>query len=547
MRKDVAAGLVNAVVNVPDGLASAALVGVNPVYGLYTGVVAPISGSLLVSSQLMLITTTSASALAAGQVLSGYPEADRDQALSLLVILIGLLLALFGLLRLGRLARFVSHSVMTGFLSGVAIVLVLDQLAPLVGYSPQGSNAPVQFVDLIAHAHSFDPATVIVGLGTIAILVGLGRTRLAPVASIVALVAPAAIACLLGLDSVRRIKDVSPIPRGMPWPVFPDLALLSTQLLGSAAAIAVIIAIQAVGVSQNVSNPDGSDSDTSKDMVAQGLANAASGLFSGIPAGGSVGQTALNASVGAQSRWSGVMGGAWMLAIVLVFPGLVGAVPMTVLAALMIMAGIRALNVAEIRSVWRTGVTALLPMLTTFVATLVLSIPAAVGIGVLLTLLLFVISSANDVTLKALTRGPDGRVHESEPPSHLPSRQITTLHVYGSLFFAGARKLEELLPDPEGAVRPAVVIRLRGRRRLGATLIEVLENYSNELERARGRLFLAGLSDAAVGQLRRAGKLDLDRVVILVPADETLGASTEEAVAWARAWLQKHAMSDPPE
>lgn len=126
-------------------------------------------------------------------------------------------------------------------------------------------------------------------------------------------------------------------------------------------------------------------------------------------------------------------------------------------------------------------------------------------------------------------------------------RQITTLHVYGSLFFAGARKLEELLPDPEGAARPAVVIRLRGRRRLGATLIEVLENYSNELERARGRLFLAGLSDDAVGQLRRAGKLDLDRVVILVPADETLGASTEEAVAWARAWLQKHAMSDPPE
>ena len=127
LRKDVPAGLINAVVSVPDGLASAALAGVNPVYGLYTSVVAPMTGSLLVSSQLMQIATTSASALAAGQAIAAYPEPDRPQAMFLLVVVIGLVLAGFGVLRLGRLARFVSHSVMTGFLSGVAVVLVLDQ------------------------------------------------------------------------------------------------------------------------------------------------------------------------------------------------------------------------------------------------------------------------------------------------------------------------------------------------------------------------------------------------------------------------------------
>lgn len=546
LKKDVPAGLVNAVVNAPDGLASAALAGINPVYGLYTTVVAPICGSLLVSSQLMLITTTSASALAAGQATSGYPEADRHRALFLLVILVGVMLALFGLLRLGRWARFVSHSVMTGFLSGVAIVLVLDQLAPLVGYSPRGGSELVQFVDLIAHIHSFDPATTIVGLGAIAVLIGLGRTRLADMSSIVALVAPAATASLLGLESVRRIEDASPISRGMPWPEVPDLALFSPQLLGSAAAIAVIIAIQAVGVSRSVSNPDGSDSDVSKDMVAQGIANAASGLFSGIPAGGSVGQTALNVSVGAQSRWAGVMGGVWMLVILLVFPGLVGAVPMTVLAALMIMAGIRALDVVEIRSVGRTGVTALLPMSVTFVATVVLSIPAAVGIGVLLTILLFVLSSANDVIVRSLAQIPDGRVRESDPPSRLPSNEITILNVYGSLFFAGARKFEELLPDPEGSIQPVVVIRLRGRQRLGATLIEVLDSYSDALERVGGHLFLAGITDDTSVQLRRAGKLDLERVVTLVPADETVGASTGEAVEMARVWLSKRTKPGVP-
>src|SRR5436853_5001826 len=120
LRKDVLAGLINAVVSVPDGLASAALAGVNPIYGLYTSIAGPVAGNLLVSAQLMQISTTSASALAAGQAIAGYPEEERARALFLLVALVGVFLALFGLMKLGRLVRFVSHAVMTGFLIGDA-------------------------------------------------------------------------------------------------------------------------------------------------------------------------------------------------------------------------------------------------------------------------------------------------------------------------------------------------------------------------------------------------------------------------------------------
>lgn len=539
LKKDAPAGLVNAVVSVPDGLASAALAGVNPVYGLYTSVAAPIGGSLLVSTQLMQIATTSASALAAGQAIQAYPPAERADAMFLLVVLIGAALALFGVLRLGRLGRFVSHSVMTGFLGGVAVVLVLDQLAPLVGYRPRGGNELTQFADLLSHWRSFDPATMAVGALALVLFAGLGRTRMAALASVIALVVPAVLAHLLGLASIERIADASPIPSGMPWPRLPRVDLLSLQLLGAAVAIAVIIAIQGIGVSRGVRNPDGSGIDASRDLLAQGVANAASGLFSGIPAGGSVGQTALNVRVGAQSRWAGVMGGVWMLVIVLLFPGLVGAVPMTVLAALMVMAGIGALDLAEIRSVWRTGMNALLPMLATFAATLVLSIPAAVGIGVLLTLMLFVVSSANDVVLRSQDLGADGRVREADPPARLASESVTTLAAYGSLFFAGARKLEELLPDPAGAVRPAVVLRLRGRRRLGATLIEVLDTYAGRLEQAGGRLYLAGISPEAAAQLQRSGKLGAPGPIRIVPVGDTLGSATEEAVVQASAWLSK--------
>lgn len=535
--RDVVAGLINAVVSVPDGLASAALAGVNPVYGLYTSIAAPIGGSLLVSAQLMQVSTTSASALAAGQAIAGYPEAQRDQALFTLVMLIGLFLVIFGILRLGRLIRFVSHSVMTGFLIGVAVVLILDQLAPLVGFNPQGGNEIMQFIDLLAHVRQFSVPTMLTGLLALGIMMVLARTRFSQLASLAALVIPSLLVSLLGLQSVQRVADVSPIPRGIPTPALPELALLSPELILSALAIAVVIAIQGAGVSQSVENPDGSPVNPSRDMIAQGAGNLLSGLLSGIPAGGSVGQTALNVSVGARSRWAGVLGGVWMLVIVLLIPGLVSRVPMAVLAALMIVAGVSAINFREAQSIWATGGAARSSILVTFLATLVLSIPVAVSIGVLVAAVLYLMSAASDVSVRAIIPAGNGRFSEASPPARLPSNTVTVLAVYGSLYFAGARTLLEALPSPQGATRPVVVLRLRGRTRVGATLIEVLDSYADDLAEVGGRLYLSGVDAEVSAQLRRVGKLDLKEAVHIVPGSATIGASTEEAVAQANAWL----------
>lgn len=535
--RDVVAGLINAVVSVPDGLASAALAGVNPVYGLYTSIAAPIGGSLLVSAQLMQVSTTSASALAAGQAIAGYPEAQRDQALFTLVMLIGLFLVIFGILRLGRLIRFVSHSVMTGFLIGVAVVLILDQLAPLVGFNPQGGNEIMQFIDLLAHVRQFSVPTMLTGLLALGIMMVLARTRFSQLASLAALVIPSLLVSLLGLQSVQRVADVSPIPRGIPTPALPELALLSPELILSALAIAVVIAIQGAGVSQSVENPDGSPVNPSRDMIAQGAGNLLSGLLSGIPAGGSVGQTALNVSVGARSRWAGVLGGVWMLVIVLLIPGLVSRVPMAVLAALMIVAGVSAMNFREAQSIWATGGAARSSILVTFLATLVLSIPVAVSIGVLVAAVLYLMSAASDVSVRAIIPAGNGRFSEASPPARLPSNTVTVLAVYGSLYFAGARTLLEALPSPQGATRPVVVLRLRGRTRVGATLIEVLDSYADDLAEVGGRLYLSGVDAEVSAQLRRVGKLDLKEAVHIVPDSATIGASTEEAVAQANAWL----------
>jgi SulP family sulfate permease len=545
LQKDVMAALVNAVVNVPDGLATAALAGVNPVYGLYASIVSPIAGGVLVSAQLMQIVTTTATSIAAGQAIGGYPEAQRAEALFLLVVMAGVFAAIFGFLRLGRLVRFVSYAVMTGFLMGVAMVLVLNQLAPLVGFSPSGGNEVVRFVDLLAHAGRFDLPTIITGVLSLAIIIGVGRTSLATLSSLFALVVPSLLTALLGWESVQRVGDVSHIPRGLPPLTLPELSLLTPELALAAFALAVVIVVQGAGVSQSVVNPDDSPVNVSRDMLAQGAANVASGLFSGIPVGGSVGQTALNVSIGARSRWSGILSGVWMLVIVLLVPGLVEQVPMSVLAALMIVAGVSAIDLREARSIWNTSGSARLSILVTFLATLVLSVPVAVGVGVLLTIFLYVVSSAGDVKVRALAESGDGQITEGDPPARLASNAITLLNVYGSLFFAGARTLSETLPSPTGATRPVVVLRLRGHTSVGATLIEVLDDYADQLEDVGGRLYLSGVDQGVSKQLRRVGKLDVDDVVQIVPATTTIGESTRQAITHANAWLGS-ARKDPP-
>jgi sulfate permease, SulP family len=426
-------------------------------------------------------------------------------------------------------------------------VLILDQLAPMVGFSPKGANEIVQFLDLLAHIAQFNLQTILMGLLALGIMVGLARTRLATLASFVALVAPSLLVALLGWENVQRVVDISPIPRGIPILTLPNLALLTPALLLAAFALAIVIAVQGAGVSQSVENPDGRPVNPSQDMIAQGAANLASGLLSGIPAGGSVGQTALNLSVGARSRWSGVLSGLWMLAIVLLVPDLVGQVPMAVLAALMIMSGISAIDFREARSIWNTGGAARWSILATFLATLVLSVPLAVASGVLLTVVLYLASSASDVTVREIIRLEDGRYAESDPPAQLPSNTVTVLDVEGSLFFAGARTLQEALPSPVGATRPVVILRLRGYTHVGATLIDVLDSYADDLAEVGGRLYLSGVATDVSKQLLRAGKLDLNQTAQIVPADRIIGASTAQALAHATAWLGGTRNSSPLE
>lgn len=537
LREDGIAGLNSALSSVPDGMASGLLAGVNPVYGLYACMVGPVAGSLFASTQLMVIVTTSASALGAGQALLGVPPGVRAQTLFLMVILIGAFQVLFGLLGLGRLTRFVSYSVMTGFIVGVAVLTVLSQLPTITGYEAVGSNKVAQALDLLGHLGEVRLASLGTAAAALALAVVLPRTRLGNFGRLAAILIPSALLALFRVGGVETVRDVGSIPPGVPLPALPSFSGITVEVVSGALAVAVVILVQGAGVSQSVPNPDGRRGRMSRDFIAQGAANIVSGLFRGLPVGGSLSTTALTVMSGARTRWAATFAGLWMAVIVLVFPGLVSYTAMPALAALLILASIYTIKPAAVRAIWQTGWPSRLAGSITFVTTLFLPIQIAVGTGVVLSAFLYLYKSSTDVSVVELGKRPDGRIEEHPAPKRLASGQVTVLDVYGHLFYAGARTLERMLPRPEHARHAAVILRLRGRTALGATLIDVLDGYADRLREVEGRLYLAGLSQAAYEQIRRTHKPRLSEHVQAYPATPVVGEATEQAVANARQWL----------
>lgn len=537
MTKEALAGLPGAIGSVPDGMASSLLAGVNPIHGLYASMAGPLAGGAVASTRLMVVTTTSAAALAAGSTLAGTDEADRPAALFLLTILAGGFMLLAGWLKLGRYTRFVANSVMVGFLTGIAANVALGQVPDVTGADAHGGTAVARAFDVALHPGRIHLPTLLTAASAIAVLLVATRTRLRPVAALAALVLPSIVVAVAGWQRIATVSEVGEIPTGVPLPALPELRFLSAELVVGALAIAIIVLVQGAGVSQAAPNPDGSASNANQDFLAQGAGNVAAGLLQGQPVGGSVGQTALNISAGARSRWAAIFSGLWMLLILVVFSTAVGHVVMATLAALLIYAAVGSIRPSEVQLIWRTSTTSQVAGVTTFVCTLLLPVAAAVGIGVALSLLLQVNRSALDLAVVSLTPVEDGTVRVGPVPPRLQPRSVTVIDVYGSLLFAGARTLQLMLPDPAGATGAAVVLRLRGRTTLSATAIDVVAGYADRLDAVGGRLFLSGVDPAMAARLRRSRTLDALGPVELVHATAMLGESSRQAYARARAWV----------
>jgi len=536
---DMVAGLTASIPSIPDAMASGVLAGINPIYGLYGLMVGTPIAALFTGSAFMSVVTTSAMAITICSALVGYQGQEQLQALVTIALVIGVVQLAAGLLRLGFLVRFVSNAVMTGFLSGLGALIVLSQLGDLTGYSSEFENKVIKAVDLLFNLNEVDLPTTVVGLTAIALILLFNRTRLSKFSMLIGLVIVALIPIILGWDSVVLVGDTAEIPAGLPKPVFP-IPLFNLDLITVGIAVAIIGLVQGAGVSLGYTNPDGKYPDISRDFFGQGIANLAVSLFQGLPVGGSLSSTALVVSSGAKTRLANVFTGLFAILAVLLLAPVIEILPMAGLAAILVIAGVQSINLPRIETVWQTGLASRGVMIFTFIATLTLSIQAAVFLGVLLSILVHVFRAAERVEISEIVPLEGGRYEERPAPEKLPSHQVVILFPKGSLFFAGASEFEEHLPEVGDAQGTAVILRLRGRNEIGSTFLRVIDRYAKSIQANHGKLILVGVSKKVFTQLQKTGLIDDLGNENIYRATSIVGDSAITALEDARQWLDSN-------
>ncbi len=537
LREDAIAGLVLGVESVPDGLAGGLLAGVNPVFGLYGYMVGTVTGALFTSSTFMAVQATGAMAIVVADVPAIHSGDDPARALFTLAVLTGAIMLVAGLFKLGLVLRWVSNAVMVGFMNAVGVNIVLGQLDNFSGYEAEGGNRVLKAFHLLFNLGQAHWPSMLIGAVTIVLIIALERTRLGSLGMVVAIFATSVVVSIVGWD-VAQLREVTAIPGSLPLPVFPDLRLTPALLL-PAAALAFVGLVQGAGISSNFPNPDGDFPDTSQDFVGQGAANIASGLFQGMPVGGSMSGTSLVKTAGAKSKTALIIAGVVMAVAILVFGDAVGYIAMPALAGLLMIVGYRTVKSGDIKAAWRTGKTQATVMTVTFVLTMLIPLQNAVMVGVGISVILFVIKQSNRITVKQWIVEDQGRLRELDPPDEVEASEIIVLQPYGSLFFASAPVFEDALPNVTGnSTNSVVIIRLRGKSDLGLTFMEVLYRYASSLMEANSKLVLVYAHDRVHDQLQATGVADLLGAENIYESDEWLGATVVRAHKEATTWVR---------
>ena len=545
LHQDVSAGVVLGVESVPDGLAAGLLAMVNPVYGLYGYMMGTFTGAFFTSSVFMSVQATGAMALVVASVPQVTSGENKDASLFALAILTGVFMLVAGLFKLGSMIRFVPNAVLTGFINAVAVNIILGQLSDFTGYESSGSNRITQTIDLLKNWDQVDTATLLIGLTTIILILNLEKTRLKSLGLVVAMIVASLMVVVFDAQSVATVSDVATIPDSLPRPVLPSLSLFPPLII-PAISLAFVGLVQGAGISKSFANPDGDFPNASGDFVGQGMANIVAGLFQGMPVGGSMSATSLVTNAGARSRFANICAGIVMAVVILLFGSAVGKIAMPALAGLLIVVGFRTLKPEQVRMVWKTGKEQQVVMGITFFTCIVIPLQYAVLLGVLLSVVLYMVQQSNKIAIKQWERPEDDYIIETDPPVELPSHEITFLVPYGSLFFATAPLFEKQLPNiSKETDRAAVILLLRGNTDLGSTFYGVIERYAEGLKEQNSRLMLADVAQEVQTQLVRTGLIEVIGRGNVYVSTEYIGQAGTQAWADAERWLDAYAALHP--
>jgi SulP family sulfate permease len=527
--QDGLAALIVTLMLIPQSLAYAMLAGLPPVAGLYASILPLLAYALFGSSRTLAVGPVAVVSLMTAAALGPlFPAGSAEYvgAAMLLALLSGLLLAGMALLRLGFVANFLSHPVISGFISASGILIAVGQLKHILGISASGENLQQLLPALLQGLPAVHGPTLLIGACSLLFLwwvrgqlkpllmrLGLGATmagNLAKAGPVLAIIVSILVVSLLGLEQAG-VKVVGAVPQGLPGLSLPTLDYsLALQLLPAALLISLVGFVESVSVAQTLAAKRRQRIEPDNELLGLGGANLAAAFSGGFPVTGGFARSVVNFDAGAQTPMAGVLTAGGIALSVLLLTPLLHNLPQAVLAATIMVAVLSLVDLKALGRTWRYSRQDGAAQAATLGGVLLLGVEAGILLGVGLSLLLFLWRTSRPHM--AVVGQVPGSEHfrNIDRFAVVESPSVLSLRVDESLYFPNARFLEERIGELI-ATRPQVrhlVLMCPGVNLIDASALESLEAIVERLQAAGVQLHLSEVKGPVMDRLRRSDFLE---------------------------------------
>src|SRR3984885_1228544 len=546
-RCDLLAGVTVAAISLPQAMAYALIAGVDPRFGLYSAIVVTLVASIFGSSSHLINGPTNAISLVVFSALGSFdPDArfDAYQAMFLLGIMIGSIQILIAVFKLGDLTRYISESVVIGFMAGAGALVGLTQLGNLSGLRDRGTGQQhvLHRIWMTLSGGPVNPRALGIGLGTIVLVVALRKLarkyHLPQFDMLLALIVAAVVAATFGwskpaLDGKTVISVVGSVPRSLPLPHIPEIKFWWVkELSGSALAIAFLGLLEALAIAKSIANTTRQRLDYNRQCLAEGLATLTGGFFQCLPGSGSLTRSAINFQAGAVSRFSGVLAAGTVALVVLALAPFARYIPKAALAGLLVVTAVRLVDWKRLSYAMRASRYDAGLVLVTALSAVFISVEFSILIGVALSILLFVPRAALLRWSELVVSNE--RVVRERLPEDPPCTAMLLYDLEGELFFGAAPELgrcfDHLKQRTEEENIHYVVLRLKRTRNPDMVSLDRFDHFLHDMQSQAVTVLLCGVRPAflrAMANLHFDDWLSADRVF---PEEEEKYSATLKAV-----------------
>lgn len=509
LRPDVIAGLTTAAVVIPKSMAYATIAGLPIQVGLYTAFVPLIIYAVLGTSRPLSVSTTTTIAILTGTALSSLaPNGDASTLLAiaaLLALMVGAILILAAVLRLGFVANFISEPVLVGFKAGIGVVIVVDQLPKILGIHFAKGSFLQNIQSIVLGLSHVSIATVAVSVAGIVGLAAIERFRPTWPAPLIAVAVAIAVVGLFGLQG-QGVELVGTIPAGLPAFEAPALAL-ANQLWPAALGIALMSFTETIAVGRAFAKSDEPTPRPNAELLATGVANAAGSLLGSMPAGGGMSQTAVNRMAGARTQISSLVTAAGSLMTMLLLAPLLGLMPHAVLASIVVVYSIGLIQLADFRSILQVRRTEFIWAAVAFLGVMLIGTLQGILVAIVVSLIALAQQTANP-PVHVLGRKPGTNVFRPRSPEHPQDESfpgLLLLRLEGRVFFLNAERIRERIrPLIAEAAPKVVVLDLSGVFDVEYSALKMLIEAEQQRREAGMTLWLVGLTPEVYAAVQRS-------------------------------------------